>query len=133
MTNYIMTIDLKRKIGFFILEIILGITIGLMALAFSEKLWEYTDSIIIIFLFVYIFSIFGIVIPGYFFLKLYGNKEVFVGAIFSAIVWTLFSTFLYIILIYFFDIEALQSKEAGLIFPLIFGVIGFNSFAYNLK
>ena len=133
MTNYIMTVDLKRKIGFFILEIILGITIGLMALAFSEKLWEYTDSIIIIFLFVYIFSIFGIVIPGYFFLKLYGNKEVFVGAIFSAIVWTLFSTFLYIILIYFFDIEALQSKEAGLIFPLIFGVIGFNSFAYNLK
>ena len=128
-----MTIDLKRKISFFILELILGITTGLLALDFSEKLWDYTDSIIIIFLFVYILSIVGIGIPGYYFLRLYGNKEVFVGAIFSSIVWILFSTFLYIILVYFLDIHVLQSKEAGLIFPLVFGVIGFNHFAFNLK
>lgn len=128
-----MSVDLKGKISFFILELILGIVIGLLAVSFSEKIILYTDSIIIMLLFVYSMAMIGITIPGYFFLKLNGNKKVFIAAIFSSIVWTLFAIFLYTILTYFFGIEMLQSKESGLIFPVIFGVIGFNHFALNLK
>ena len=128
-----MTIDLKRKITFTILELISGGAIGLLALSISEKLWSFTDSIMILFLFVYISSIFGIIIPGYIFLKLNGNQDVYIGAIFSSIVWTFFAIFIYIILTYFIGMTFLASKEAGLIFPLIFGVIGFNHFAFNLK
>ncbi len=128
-----MTIDLKRKITFTILELISGGAIGLLALSISEKLWSFTDSIMILFLFVYISSIFGIIIPGYIFLKLNGNQNVYIGAIFSSIVWTFFAIFIYIILTYFIGMTFLASKEAGLIFPLIFGVIGFNHFAFNLK
>ena len=93
-----MTIDLKRKITFTILELISGGAIGLLALSISEKLWSFTDSIMILFLFVYISSIFGIIIPGYIFLKLNGNQNVYIGAIFSSIVWTFFAIFIYIIL-----------------------------------
>ena len=128
-----MTIDLKRKITFTILELISGGAIGLLALSISEKLWSFTDSIMILFLCVYISSIFGIIIPGYIFLKLNGNQNVYIGAIFSSIVWTFFAIFIYIILTYFIGMTFLASKEAGLIFPLIFGVIGFNHFAFNLK
>ena len=128
-----MTIDLKRKITFTILELISGGANGLLALSISEKLWSFTDSIMILFLFVYISSIFGIIIPGYIFLKLNGNQNVYIGAIFSSIVWTFFAIFIYIILTYFIGMTFLASKEAGLIFPLIFGVIGFNHFAFNLK
>jgi hypothetical protein len=131
--NKKMSIDLKRKVSFFILELILGILIGLLAVSFSEKILDYTDSIIMMFVFVYIMAMIGILIPGYFFLRLNGNKEVFIGAIFSSIVWTLFAIFLYIILAYLGGIDMLQSKESGLIFPVIFGVIGFNHFAYHLK
>ena len=128
-----MSIELKRKVFFIISELISGITLGLFALYVSDKLWEYTDSIIIVFLFVYIISIIGIAIPGYFYLKLYGNIEVYVGAIFSSIVWALFGIFTYIILTYFIGINFLATREAGLIFPLIFGVIGFNHFAFGIK
>ena len=128
-----MSIELKGKIIFIILELISGITIALLTLSLSEKLWDFTDSIIVVFLFVYFISIVGIAVPGYFYIKLYGNKEVYVGAIFSSIVWTFFAIFIYIILTYFFGFTILASKEAGLIFPLIFGVIGFNQFAFNLN
>jgi hypothetical protein len=80
------------------LELISGITIGLFALSLSKKLWKFTDSIIVVFLLVYIISIIGIAVSGYFYLKLYGNKEVYTGAIFSSIVWTFFGIFIYIIL-----------------------------------
>jgi hypothetical protein len=128
-----MSIELKRKIVFIILELISGITIGLFALSVSEKLWKYTDSIIVVFLFVYIISIIGIAVPGYFYLKLYGNIEVYVGAIFSSIIWALFGIFAFIILAYFIGVAFLPTMEAGLIFPLIFGVIGFNHFAFGIK
>lgn len=124
---------LKRKIIFVVLELILGITLGLFALSISENLWKYIDSIIVAFLFVYLVSVVGLAIPGYFYLKLYGNKEIFIGAVFSAIVWTLFAIFLYIILTFFAGITFLIGKEMGLIFPLIFGVIGFNHFAFIIK
>lgn len=128
-----MTVDLKRKVSFFIIELILGITFGLFAVSYSERLSDYTDSIIIALLFVYVISIIGIAIPGYFFLKFHGNKEVFVAAIFSSTVWAFLSIFLYIILAFFVNLSILQTRESGLIFPVIFGVIGFNHFAYNLK
>lgn len=128
-----MSTELKRKIIFVILELISGITFGFFALFISEKLWKYTDSIIVIFLFVYLISIIGLAIPGYFYLKLYANKEVFIGAVFSSIVWTLFAIFLFVILNFFVGITFLASKEAGLIFPLIFGVIGFDHFAFTIK
>lgn len=128
-----MTVDLKRKVSFFIIELILGITFGLFAVSYSERLSDYTDSIIIALLFVYFISIIGIAIPGYFFLKFHGNKEVFVAAIFSSTAWAFLSIFLYIILAFFVNLSILQNRESGLIFPVIFGVIGFNHFAYNLK
>src|SRR5438046_985510 len=119
-----MSSELKRKIVFIILELISGITIGLFALSLSEKLWKYTDSILVVFLFVYIISIIGIAFPGYFYLKLYGNKEVYIGAVFSSIVCALFGIFVYILLTYIIGIARLGTMEAGLIFPLLFGVIG---------
>lgn len=128
-----MSIELKRKIVFIIYELISGITIGILALSLSEKIWKYTDSVIVLFLFVYIISIIGIAIPGYFYLKLYGNIEVYVGAIFSSIVWALFGIFVYIILTYFIGVVFLATMELGLIFPIIFGVIGFNHFAFGIK
>ncbi|MES2812865.1 MAG: hypothetical protein V4670_10390 [Bacteroidota bacterium] len=128
-----MTIDFKRKIVFTILELTSSITIGLFALSISEKLWNFTDSIMILFLFVYSSSILGIIIPGYFFLKLNGNKEIYIGAIASSIIWMFIAIFIYIILAFFIGIIFLGTKEAGLIFPLIFGVIGFNHFAFNIK
>lgn len=128
-----MTIDIKRKITFTILELISGSILGFFALFISEKLWSFTDSIVVIFVFVYVLSIIGVIIPGYFFLKLNGNKDIYVGAIFSSLVWTFFSIFIFIILAYFVGVKFLASKEAGLIFPLIFAIIGFNHFAFNLK
>jgi hypothetical protein len=128
-----MSIEIKRRIVFIILELISGITIGLFTLSLSEKLWKFTDSMIVVFLFVYIISIIGIAVPGYFYLKLYGNKEVYIGAIFSSIVWAFFGIFAYIILTYFIGIAFLSTMQAGLIFPLIFGVIGFNHFAFGIK
>lgn len=128
-----MSIELKRKLIFIISELIAGITIVHFALFLSEKLWKYPDSVILMLLFVFIISIIGISIPGYFYLKLYGNIEVFIGAIFSSIVWVLFGIFVYIILAYFIGIDFLATMELGLIFPVIFGIIGFNHFAFGIK
>lgn len=129
--------NLKRKIIFFILELILGITFGLFCVyTYNTNMTELNDiPLILVFCFTYIFSIAGIAIPGYFYLKLYGNKEMYVPAIFSSTVWTLFAIFLYIILAFFipFNLTILLSPEGGLIFILIFSVIGFNSFAFNSK
>jgi hypothetical protein len=128
-----MSIELKRKIAFIIYELISGITLGILALSLSEKLWKNPDSVIIMFLFFFIISIIGISIPGYFYLKLYGNIEVFIGAVFSSIVWVLFGIFVYIILAFFIGVVFLATMELGLIFPIIFGVIGFNHFAFGIK
>jgi len=128
-----MSIELKRKIFFIISELIAGITIVYFALFLFEKLWKHPDSVIIMLLFIFIISIIGISIPGYLYLKLYGNKEVFIGAVFSLIVWELFGIFAYIILAYFIGIVFLATMELGIIFPIIFGVIGFNSFAFGIK
>lgn len=129
--------NLKRKITFFTLELILGITIGLFCVyGYNNNMTELNNiPLILIFCFTYLFSIAGIAIPGYFYLKLYGNKEMYVPAIFSAMVWTLFAIFGYIILAFFISIKLpfLYSPEGGLIFILIFSVIGFNSFAFNSK
>jgi len=80
----------------------------------------------------YLFSMLGIVIPGYFYLKLFGNKKIFLGALSSCITFIFFGWILAILLIVF-DFYFVQYTYSALIIPLIFGVLGFNIFAFRIK
>ena len=80
----------------------------------------------------YLFSTIGIAIPGYYYLKFYGNIKIFIGALFSALTFIFFG-FITFIMLGSFGFSIISFEYSGLIIPLIFGVIGFNIFAFRIK
>ena len=84
------------------------------------------DSLLATLSFVYLSTLVVAFIPGYIYLKSINKQDNFIFAVSSAIGWTFLAVILYIILAFLADIHFLQSKEAGFIFPILFGLIGFN-------
>jgi len=130
--NQIMKETFKPRALFFIIEFCSATSLGLISLHISKDLTLIT-SVTAELLFVYATSIIGIALPGYFYLRRYGKLSIYIGAIFSSVAWTFLAIFIYIISAYFVGINILQSQEAGLFFPVLFGVVGFNIFAYNIN
>ncbi|OYU82833.1 MAG: hypothetical protein CFE24_13940 [Flavobacterium sp. BFFFF2] len=122
----------KSRILYIILEIFLSISFGLGSPQLLFK-YNWTESLMLSFLLIYLTALSGVAIPGYFYLKKYGNIEIYIGALFTAIAWTFLAFFLYIILVFFVHIDLLASPEAGLIFPVLFGIFGFNHFVIKVE
>jgi hypothetical protein len=120
-----------RNLIFFLMELLMATVIGIVVRKFSEiYLFEIDFSYVLIFN--YLLSTLGIAIPGYYYLKFYGNKEIFVGALFSALTFIFFG-FIAFLLLGALNFSVVGFDNSGLIIPIIFGVIGFNIFAFGIK
>lgn len=133
MIRFNFKIIFSNKITVSTIQFLLSLIFGLFSIKFSNYYWLITDSIFFFLGITYFFALLGIIIPGYIYIKLCGDGETFIFSLFSSIAFIFISVFLYIILTYLFSFEILASREVGLIFPLSFGIIGFNIFAFSKK
>jgi|SRR5690554_1252885 len=119
-----------RNFTFALAELIVSVILGLIARHFSENIFS-NLSLSFILLINYLFSSLGIAIIGYYYLKYYGKREIFFGALLSSFTFIFFSCVTYILLLSL-GINFVF-PNSGLIIPLFFGVIGFNIFAFRIK
>lgn len=116
---------------FFLIQLTIAIFFGIIAQKFSET---YLLNISFSYLLIinYLFSIIGIALPGFYYLKLYSNRKIFIAALLSSLIFILFGFILYI-LIGALNFSIVGFEYSGLIIPLLLGVIGFNIFAFKIK
>lgn len=118
------------RIGVVLTEAMLSTAFGIFAIYYVGNDLM-LDSISITLAFVYFAALVGILGPGYFYLRKIKHNERFVIASAFAVAWIFLAIFTYIILAFFVNLNSFQSKESGLIFPIIFGIVGFNIIAFK--
>ena len=120
----------RNKILFFILEFISGIVIGIFGFLLvtpTKPKYDLNLSIIIGFLTIFLFALFGIIIPGYFHCKIikgkYGDGIIYssVYLILGIILVALLGSITFNLLPY-----RISSFYIPILTPILFGVLGFN-------
>lgn len=116
---------------FFLVELTFAFLFGIIARRFSE-IYFLNISFSYLLIINYLFSIIGIAVPGFYYLKLYNNRKIFIAALLSSLIFILFG-FILFILLGALNFSIVGFEYSGLIIPLLLGVIGFNIFAFKIK